>query len=752
MLALDLRFRAAAVLSLSLAAVTPAAAQLGAPADPRVERLLAEMTLEEKAGEMTQLTLMAISRTEGTPTREHELDPEKLENAIVRHHVGSVLNVWNMAFTTGHWHEVITAIQRAAARKRLGIPVLYGIDAVHGHNYQVGSTIFPQNLAMAASWNPALLRRVNEITALETRASGIPWNFSPVLDLGRHPAWSRFFETFGEDVHLASVMGVAAVEGLQGADVGSPVRVAATGKHFVGYSMPRSGRDRTPAWIPDRMLHEYFVPPFRAAIGAGLRTIMINSGDVNWVPVHASGEILTGLLREQLGFDGVAVTDWEDIIRLHTVHRVAATPKEAVRMAVDAGIDMSMVPYDLSFPRHLIELVREGAIPESRLDESVRRILALKAELGLFDDPFPDPVLAARVGAPEHQAVSRQAAEEVLTLLENDGGFLPLGEDRRILVTGPGAHSRPALHGSWTYTWQGVTEEAYPTSARTLLEALLARLGADQVTYVPGTGFHEEVDIAAAVDAARRADVAIVALAEEPSTEKPGDIDDLRLPEAQQRLAIAIQETGTPVVVVLIENRPRIVRDVVDGARAVLLAYQPGPYGGEAIVGALVGDVNPSGKLPFSYPRHTNGLVHYDHTASEEIGPGGPQGGYDPQWPFGHGLSYTTFAYGGLRLSEERPGAGDTLVISVDVANTGERAGMEVVQLYVRDVYASVAPPVRRLRGFDKISLAAGERKTVTFRLPMTDLSFIGLYDRPVLEPGAFEVQIGELRARFHLQ
>jgi beta-glucosidase len=735
----------------SLAIPVTATAQRVSSFDPRVEALLDRMTLEEKVGEMTQLTLTAITRTAGTATRMHELDSLKLENAIVRHHVGSVLNVADVAFTAEHWHHVITTIQRAAQRKRLRIPVLYGIDAVHGHNYLLGATIFPQNLAMAATWNPALVRRSNEITATEMRATGIRWNFSPVLDLGRHAAWSRFFETFGEDVHLASTMGVAAVRGLQGTAAGETVRVAATGKHFLGYSMPRTGKDRTPAWIPDRMLHELFVPPFRAAIDADLRSIMVNSSDVNLVPVHSSREILTDLLRRQLGFDGVIVSDWEDIIRLHTVHHVAETPKSAVRMAILAGIDMSMVPYDTSFATYLIELVREGSISEDRIEESVRRILKLKFDTGLFDNPFPDYGLLGRIGAPDFQAVSRQAAEEAVTLLENRSGFLPLDRKTRVLVTGPGANSLPAAHGGWTYSWQGTNEALYPRTTGTLLQALQARLGAANVTYVPGAEYEKEIDIAAAVQAARNADVAIIALAERPTTEKPGDIEDLELPEPQLRLAQAIQMSGTPTVLILLENRPRIVRTIVDSARAVLLAYQSGPYTGDAVADVLLGHVNPSGRLPFTYPRHANSLVHYDHTYAERIGPTSPDGGYNPQWPFGHGLSFTTFDYADLKISSEQLRTRDTLNISVRVTNTGKRAGKEVVQLYVRDLYATVAPPVRRLRGFEKISLAPGEARTVSFRLPISHLSFIGRDHRPVIEPGSFDVLIGPLEKRFEV-
>jgi len=744
--------------------------------DARVEALLRQMTIEEKVGEMTQLTVQAVARTHGTATTAQTLDSAKLDDALVRHNVGSLLNVWDVALTPQQWQELTTTVQRVARRKRLRIPVLYGIDAVHGHHYMTAGTIFPHNIALAATFDPELVRRASQITAYEARASGIPWNFSPVLDLARQPLWSRFFETFGEDVHLATVLGAAAVEGQQRdprpaldsllrtgagprataasntrARVGGDVFVAATGKHYLGYSMPLTGRDRTSAWIPERQLREYFLPTFRAAIAAGLRTVMINSGDVNGVPVHASHEILTDLLRTELGFTGVAVTDWEDIIRLHTVHRVAATPKEAVRMAVMAGVDMSMVPYNLSFYDDLLALAREGAVPQARIDQSVRRILRLKFELGLFDDPGPDAAMLANVNAPAFQAVSRTAAEEAITLLKNQGALLPLAKTTRVLVTGPGAASLPAQFGSWSYTWQGTDTAMYPRGTRTLLDAVRATVGAGNVTYVPGvggTGFATEMDVAAAVAAARTADVAIVALAEWPTAEKPGDITDLTLPAAQLRLARAIEATGKPVVIALFQDRPRIVREVVDSARAIVTAYETGPFGGEALAGVLFGDVNPSGRLPFTWPRTTGGLLHYDRAQSEEVSPGGATGGYDPEWEFGHGLSYTTFAYSDLRLDRAAAGQRDTVTVSVTVANAGARAGKEAVQLYVRDLYASVAPPMRRLRDFQKISLGAGERRTVTFRLPVQRLAFVGLDNRPVVEPGDFDVMVGGLTQR----
>ena len=746
--------------------------------DARVEALLRQMTIEEKVGQMTQLTIQAVSATRGLATVSHVLDSLRLDSAIVNYGVGSMLNVYDVAYTPQHWREVIAAIQRSAQRSRLKIPVLYGIDAVHGFHYMVGGTIFPQSIAMAATWNPALVRRTNQVTAYETRAAGIPWNFSPVLDLGRQPLWSRFQETFGEDPYLASALGVAAVTGEQrdprasldsllgagqparrrgrSGSKASPVRalggdvfVAATGKHYLGYSAPLNGKDRSTAWLPDRALQEYYVPSFRAAIDAGLRTVMVNSGDINGVPVHASHEILTDLLRGQLGFTGVAVSDWEDIVRLHTVHHVAATEKEAVRMAVMAGVDMSMVPYNLSFHHELLELVREGAVPRSRIDEAVRRILTLKFELGLFENAVADSAMLSNVGAPAFRAVSRTAAEESITLLKNDGATLPLARTARVLLTGPGATSLPATHGSWTYTWQGTDTTMYPKSTRTVLAALQAKIGAGQVTYVPGASFDAAIDVPAAVAAARNADVVVVALAEFPMVEKPGDINALALPAAQIALARALEATGKPVVLAMFMGRPRIVRDAVDSARAVVLAYQPGTFAGEALADILFGDVNPSGKLPYSYPRWPGSITAYDRNQSGEFTASDTVGTYNPQWPFGFGLSYTTFAYSDLRVASPQVGMRDTVNVSVVVANTGARAGKEVVQLYVRDLYASVAPPLRRLRAFEKISLAAGERRTVVFRVPVSELAFVGLDNKLVVEPGDFDAIVANLTARF---
>lgn len=739
------------------------------PVGRRVDALLARMTLEEKVGEMTQLTLSAVTRGPARAGAPFALDSVKLENALLRKHVGALLNT-DAAMTPDQWREVIATIQRVAKRKRLAIPVLYGIDAVHGNHYQTTSTIFPHNIALAATFDRDVVRLANQITTYETRASGITWNFSPVLDVGRQPLWPRFYETFGEDSYVASQLGVEATLGNQvdprpaiarllgrpagGASLAGGVFVAATGKHFLGYSVPLSGKDRTTASIPDRELREYILPSFRAAIRAGIRTVMINSGDINGVPVHASREILTDLLRTELGFTGIADSDWEDIVRLYAVHRVAANNREAVKMAVLAGIDMSMVPYDFRFTDDLVALVRDREVPMARIDQAVRRILRVKFELGLFEHAVADSTMMVNIGAPQFQAVSRRAADEAVTLLKNDRALLPLSPSARVLVTGPVARSLLSQYGGWSYTWQGADSTAYPTGVRTLFDALRARGGSERVTYVPGASLTAEIDIDAAVAAARSADVAIVALGEGAYAENPGNIDDLRLPDAQLRLARAIEATGTPVVLVLFHGRPRIVRDAVDGARAIITGYQSGPYAGDAVAAAIYGDVNPSGRLPFSWPRAPGAiLVPYDRARPADIaGTDSSIAGYNPEWQFGHGLSYTTFRYDNMRLAAGTLSAADTLVATVTVTNTGPRAGRESVLLYVRDLVASVNPPMRRLRAFDGVTLAAGESRTITLRVPVRDLAFVGRNNRLVLEPGEFDMILGPLITRFRVR
>src|SRR6266481_443157 len=727
----------------------------------KIEALLMRMTLEEKVGQMTQLAIGMIAKGQDQTI---QIDPAKLDKAIGHYGVGSILNVHEQALTVDKWHEIIGRIQTAAKKTRLGIPVIYGIDSIHGANYIQGSTLFPQEIGMAATWNPELMKRGSEIAAMETRAAGIPWSFSPVLDIGRQPVWPRFYETFGEDPYLAKVMGAAFVRGLEGTDVSSQDHVAASLKHYMGYSFSFNGRDRTSAWIPENYLREYFLPPFDAAVKTGAHTVMVNSAEINGIPGHVNHHILTDILRDELGFKGFVVSDWEDIKKLVTVWHVAATEKEATRMAIMAGIDMSMVPLDYSFSDNLIALIKEGSVPQSRIDEAVRRILKVKFELGLFENPMHNAALKSKVGLPESRQAALQAARESMTLLKNTSDLLPLAKNRKVLVTGPTADSLIPLNNGWTYVWQGSEESLYPRDRPTIRRAIEAKAGAANVSYVPGTqitrgagpsngtptNIEAEVDIPAAVRAAKNADVVVLCLGEGSYTETPGNIADLTLGEPQLKLAEAIEATGKRVVLVLVEGRPRIINRIVDKARAVLMAYNPGNEGGQAVADVLFGDYNPSGRLPFTYPRTPNGLLTYDHKAFETEG--FDNAGFNPQFEFGSGLSYTTFAYSDLRLSSKTIASNGDLSVSITVKNSGQRAGKEGVQLYVGDLVASLSPAGKRLKRFAKIYLDPGQSRTLTFKLGPEDLSFIDANNKRVVEPGEFEVTIAGLKNRFELK
>ena len=715
----------------------------------RVDSLLSVMTVEEKVGQMTQVTIDLILEDDETTV----VDMEKLRTALLEKKVGSILNVKGHAYTLDQWHQILTAIQTVATEEsRLGIPVIYGIDAIHGANYIAGSTLFPHNIGTAASRNPELARRIAEITAAETRAAGIPWNFDPVLDIGRQPLWPRFEETFGEDVYLVKTMGAATIRGYEQDGLNQDHTVASCMKHFLGYSLPASGKDRTPSYIPETMLREYVLPPFKAAVEAGASTVMINSGEVNGVPVHGSKYYLTTILREELGFEGVAVSDWEDVIRLHTRHRIAATPKEAVRIAVEAGLDMSMVPVDYSFYDLLVELVKEGRITEQRIDVSVRRILSLKERLGLLDSPFPKEVLRSRLQRPEYDSVAYQASLESLTLLKNEGQVLPLNKNIKVLVVGPGANSLGTLHSSWSYIWQGSDESQYPEKAQTIVEALRNELGQNNVISSSVADFDaaENYNTAQLKADAAKADVIILALGEKAYAESPGVIDDLNMDARQLTLAKAARETGKPVVLVLTQGRPRIISSIEPDVNAVLLAYRPSTFGGPAIADVLFGDYNPSGVLPFTYPRFSGDIVLYDHKGTEKIREDQPNTygdkGFNPQWTFGHGLSYTTFELSNLQVNNTSFGANDQLEVSVRVKNTGKRAGQKVVELYSREHYASITPSTKRLRAYTKVALAPGEEKKVSFTLKPEELAFVNQEGKWVTEGGDFDLMVGDLK------
>jgi beta-glucosidase len=716
--------------------------------DGRVRELLAKMNLREKVGQMTQLEIGMITDGAGPDIK---VNPAKLRKAVLDYGVGSILNVKDDALSVGKWHEIIKQIQAMAAETRPKIPVMYGLDTIHGANYVAGATLFPQPLGMAATWNPELMLQGSRIAAAETRAAGIPWNFSPVLDVGRHPLWPRLYETFGEDPHLVTVMGVASVRGYQGDDPSAPTSVAACLKHYIGYSLPTTGHDRTPALIPELTLREHFLPPFAAAVKAGAMSVMVNSGEVNGIPGHLNGFLLKDVLRGELGFDGVVVSDWEDIKKLVNIHKAAATEKEATRQAVLAGVDMSMVPSDYSFSDLLVQLVEERAVPIARIDEAVMRILTMKERLGLFDDPLRGMQSGIVVGSPESRKAALEAARESIVLLQNDKDVLPLAASTKVLVTGPTADSLLSLNNGWTLTWQGTKAEIYPKDRLTVRGAIAQRLGAN-AEYVAGAAYDKEIDVAAAVAAARKADVVVLCLGEMAYAETPGNIDDLALPDAQLRLADALAVTGKPIVLVLIEGRPRVIRTVGNAASGIVLALNPGMEGGTAIADVLFGDVNPSGKLPITYPRYPHALRTYDHKAFEEQDTSFGLKAFQPLFEFGFGLSYTTFSYSGLRVEPASTTADGGVTVSVTVQNTGSRPGMEVVQLYVSDHVASVTPPVKRLKRFEKISLAPGASRTLQFKLGRQDLSFIGADLKPTVEPGAFSALVGGLKADFAIK
>src|SRR6202165_5064797 len=711
-----------------------------------VEKLVGQMTLKEKIGQMTQLEIGMATDGQDQAIR---INPEKLHKAIGEYGVGSILNVKDEALSEQKWHEILRAIQDEAKKSRLQIPVLYGIDTIHGPNYIVGSTLFPQPLAMAATWNPELMLHGSQIAAAETRKAGIPWTFSPVLDAGRQPLWSRLCETFGEDTYLATVMGVATVRGYEGTDLSSPVHVSASLKHYVGYSYPTTGGDRSPALIPQGTLREYFLPTFAAAVKAGAHTVMVNSSEVNGIPGHANGYLLKDVLRGELGLQGIVVSDWMDIKKLVGVHHVAANEMEATRIAVLAGIDMSMVPSDYSFSNLLFELVQEGKVPVSRIDEAVRRILTVKYQLGLFDDPLRGVESKTVIGSPESRQASLESARESITLLKNENHLLPLSKTARVLVTGPDADSLIPLNNGWSYIWQGDRASGYAKDRATILKAIHEKIGADRVKYVPGTTFNKEIDIAKAAEAASNSDAAVICIGEWAYAETPGNIADLTLPDAQISLVLRILQAKKPVVLVLTEGRPRIINRIADRANAIVMAYNPSNEGGQAIAVIFFGDVNPSGKLPITYPRSTNRLFTYDHKVFEGEDSGEGKMLSTPQFEFGSGLSYTSFSYTDLHATPAAASASQTVRVDVTVKNSGDRTGKEVVQLYLNERFASVTPPLKRLKRFAKVLLQPGESRQVSFELTSDDLSFIGVDNKRVVGPGVFDVRIGGLQQSF---
>lgn len=736
----------------------------------KVESLLKKMTLEEKVGQMAQVTLDVIGKGKNRYASDEpfSLDPEKMDKALVQYKLGSVLNASNnRARTPQAWYQIISQIQQVAMKKnKNAIPVLYGIDAIHGETYTAGATMFPQQIGQAATFNRSLVRRAAEITAYETRASSIPWAFSPLLDLGADPRFPRQWESYGEDPYVVTQMGIQAVKGFEGEhnDVGNPYHVASSVKHFLGYQVTISGKDRTPAFISDQALREYHLPQFKAAIDAGAKTIMINSGIINGVPVHANYKLLTKLLKEELGFKGLAVTDWGDIENLYQRDHVAKDNKDAVRIAINAGIDMSMVAYNYEpFCDDLIALVKEGKVKMERIDDAVRRILLVKYDLDLFNKPTTNPKDYPKFGSKEFEQASYLTAAESITLLKNTDNALPISKSAKILVTGPNANSMRTLDGAWTYSWQGEKVEEFAGQYNTILEALQLKAGKANVSYVPGVSykmdgkyFEEYADqMDAAIAAAKDADVVVLCLGENSYTETPGNLSDLYLSDLQTELAQKLAATGKKIILVLNEGRPRIISKFEKNMNAVLQSYLPGNFGGDAIADILLGTVNPSGRLPYTYPQYPNALFTYYHKPSESRstteGVYNYDADYNPQYVFGHGLSYTTFKYSPVKLSTATLEKNQVLDITVEVTNTGKVTGKESVLLFTSDLVASlISPDVKRLRGFEKIELKAGETKTVNFKITRDDIGFIDPDGKKTTEDGEFTIRIADQKINFN--
>lgn len=729
------------------------------PSDPdieaSVEKTLSKMTLEEKIGQMTELSIDVLGDWKDG---EFFLDSAKLHNAIATYKVGSILNAPGgpTAQTPEKWLEIISQIQEVSM-KEIGIPCIYGLDQNHGTTYTLGGILFPQNINIGASFNPELARQAAEITAYETRAGNCPWTYSPTVDLTRDPRWSRVWENYGEDPLVNSIMGANQVKGFQGENpnkIGAH-NIATSVKHYLGYGAPRTGKDRTPAYISNSDLREKFFEPYRACIEAGALTVMVNSGSINGKPVHVNYELLTKWLKEDLQWDGMIVTDWSDINNLWTREYVAENKKDAIEMAINAGVDMSMEPYDLNFCTLLKELVDEGRVSQERIDDATRRVLRLKYRLGLFDTPNTVHTDYADFSSEKHEAIALKSAEESEILLKNNNNILPLKKGARILVTGPNANSMRCLNGGWSYSWQGHLTDRFASKYNTIYEAICNKFGKENVvleqgiTY-PAEGAYDEEnepEIDKAVAAARSVDVIVACIGENSYCETPGNLSDLALSVNQRNLVKALAKTGKPIVLILNGGRPRIINDIEPLADGIINVLLPGNFGGDALANILIGDTNPSAKMPYTYPKNSAELTTYDYRVSEEMDK--MEGAYDydavvsVQWPFGYGLSYTTFKYANFTTENASFNVNDELVFNIDVTNTGNQVGKEVVMLFSRDMVASLTPENRRLRAFEKVELQPGETKTVTLRIKASDLALVDYDGKWVLEKGEFRIQAG---------
>lgn len=730
--------------------------------EAQVEQTLKKLTLEEKIGQMMELVTDLFGANDKNGV--FYIDEHKTDSILSRYKIGSILNAPNTcAPTAKQWEKYIAQIQKISM-KRIGIPCVFGLDQNHGSTYTQGGTLFPQNINVAATFNREIARRSAEATAYETRAVSIPWTYSPTVDLGRDARWPRIWENFGEDCYLSSEMGKAMVYGFQGEDPNNidQYHIATSMKHFMGYGVPWTGKDRTPAYISPADLREKHFAPFLAGLQAGALTVMVNSASVNGMPMHANKEFLTGWLKEETGWDGVLITDWADINNLYTREMVAKDKKDALRIAINAGIDMIMEPYSCDACGYLVELVKEGKIPMSRIDDACRRVLRMKYRLDLFKNPTQKLKNYPKFGGEEFAKLALEGATESMVLLKNEGNILPLQHGKKILLTGPNANQMRCLDGGWSYTWQGHRADEFAGKYNTIYEAFCNEYGKENVILNQGVTYNEkgkyweenEPQIQGAVAAAKDADVIVACIGENSYTETPGNLTDLWLSENQRNLVKALAQTGKPVILVLNEGRPRLIADIEPLAQGIINILIPGNMGGDALANLVSGKSNFSGKMPYTYPKEINSLANYDFKKSEEVGT--MEGAYDynakitQQWGFGYGLSYTSYKYSNLKVSQSDFHHGDIIKVSVDVKNTGKVAGKESVLLFCSDLIASMVPDGRRLRAFDKVELQPGETKTVTFELKADDLAFVGWNGKWRLEEGDFKLMIADQSADIH--
>ena len=730
--------------------------------EAKVDQTLKKLTLEEKVGQMMEIVIDLLGANDNDGV--FYIDEHKADSIFSHYKVGSILNAPNTcAPTAKQWEKYMAQIQKLSM-KRMGVPCIFGLYQNHGSTYTQGGTLFPQNINVAATFNREIARRSAEATAYETRAVSVPWTYSPTVDLGRDARWPRIWENFGEDCYLSSEMGKAMVYGFQGEDPNhiDQYHIATSMKHFMGYGVPWTGKDRTPAYISPADLREKHFAPFLAGIEAGALSVMVNSASVNGMPMHANKEILTHWLKEQTGWDGVLITDWADVNNLYTREMVAKDKKDALRIAINAGIDMVMEPYSCDACGYIIELVNEGKIPMSRIDDACRRVLRMKYRLGLFEHPTQKLKNYPLFGGEQFAQLALEGATESMVLLKNNNNILPLQKGKKILLTGPNANQMRCLDGGWSYTWQGNRTDEFAGKYNTIYEALCNEYGKENIVLNQGVTYNEagkyweenEPQIAAAVEAAKNVDVVVACIGENSYTETPGNLTDLWLSENQRNLVKALATTGKPIILVLNEGRPRLIADIEPLAQGVVDILIPGNYGGDALAQLLSGKANFSGKMPYTYPKEINSLANYDFKKSEEVGT--MTGAYDynakitQQWGFGQGLSYTTYQYSNLKVDKATFAHDDVIRVSVEVKNTGKVAGKESVLLFSSDLMASMVPDGRRLRAFDKVALQPGESKTVTFDLKANDLAFVGWDGKWILEEGDFKLMVADQQATIH--